>query len=151
MNYAYQWFKDGIAFSTNSCINPTIAGAYTLQVQNGSCLSAISSAVNITAGSSATNQTLATWSSSGTGTFVNPNSLTTCTYTPSAADITAGNVTITLTATNAGCATVTSTKIVTIVGAATAAAVAVAAVVSPSAAASLLLALLPLLLLPCSQ
>ena len=73
-----------------------------------------SSAVNITSGSSATNYTTATWTSSGTGTFVNPNSLTTCTYTPSAADITAGNVTLTLTASRAGCSNDTSTKILTI-------------------------------------
>ncbi|HNP32261.1 MAG TPA: choice-of-anchor D domain-containing protein [Flavobacterium sp.] len=76
-------------------------------------------AVNITAGSSATNQTLVTWSSSGTGTFANANSLTTCTYTPSAADISAGSVTLTLTASNAGCANVTSNKTLTIVAAAT--------------------------------
>ena len=61
-------------------------------------------AVNITAGSSATNQTTVTWTSSGTGSFANANSLTTCTYTPSVADITAGSVTLTLTASNAGCA-----------------------------------------------
>ncbi|MBI2967611.1 MAG: hypothetical protein HYY40_07340, partial [Bacteroidetes bacterium] len=38
----------------------------------------------------------ATWTTSGTGTFNNPNSLT-AVYTPSAADISAGTVTITLT------------------------------------------------------
>lgn len=75
---------------------------------------ASSGAVNITAGSSATNQTSVTWTSSGTGTFANANSLTTCTYTPSAADITAGSVTLTLTASNAGCPNVTSTKTLTI-------------------------------------
>ncbi|MEK8180954.1 LamG-like jellyroll fold domain-containing protein [Flavobacterium buctense] len=66
--------------------------------------------INITDGSSATNQTLVTWTSSGTGTFTNPNSLTTCTYTPSADDITAGVVTITLTASNEGCGDVTADK-----------------------------------------
>jgi hypothetical protein len=45
--------------------------------------------VNITAGSSATNYASVAWTSSGSGTFANANSLTTCTYTPSAADITA--------------------------------------------------------------
>jgi aspartate 1-decarboxylase len=71
-------------------------------------------AVNITAGSSATNYTSVTWSSSGTGTFANANSLTTCTYTPSAADISAGNVTLTLTASQSGCSNDTSTKTLTI-------------------------------------
>lgn len=49
------------------------------------------------------NSTLFSWSSSGTGVFVNGSTLTP-TYTPSAADITAGGVTITLTAfANAPC------------------------------------------------
>ena len=74
----------------------------------------VSGAINITAGSSATNQTSVTWTSSGTGTFVNPTSLTTCTYTPSAADITAGNVTFTLTASNAGCTNSTDVKTLSI-------------------------------------
>ena len=73
-----------------------------------------SGAVNITAGSSATNQTSALWSSNGTGTFANANSLTTCTYTPSASDIAAGNVNLTLTAFSAVCPNDTSTKTVTI-------------------------------------
>jgi hypothetical protein len=71
--------------------------------------------VNITAGSSATNQTSVAWTSSGTGTFTNPNSLTTATYEPSAADIVAGNVTLTLTATgNSPCGNAISTKTLTI-------------------------------------
>lgn len=74
-----------------------------------------SGAVSITAGASATNATGITWTSSGTGTFVNPNSIVTCTYTPSLADITAGSVTITLTATgNAPCANSSSNKTLTI-------------------------------------
>ena len=81
---------------------------------------ATAGAVNITAGASATNQTLVTWTSSGTGTFANATSLTTCTYTPSAADISAGSVTITLNTSNAGCANTTSTKTLTITTAATA-------------------------------
>jgi hypothetical protein len=72
---------------------------------------------NVTAGSSATNYTSLLWTSSGTGTFANPNSLTTCTYTPSASDITAGSITLTLTATNIGCGNVTSTKTATITAA----------------------------------
>ncbi|UEG49488.1 T9SS type A sorting domain-containing protein [Ferruginibacter lapsinanis] len=76
-----------------------------------------SGAVNITAGSSATNYSSIVWTSSGTGTFANANSLTTCTYTPSAADISAGSVTITLSSTGNGTCTsttVTSSKTLTI-------------------------------------
>jgi hypothetical protein len=79
-----------------------------------------SGAVNITTAATATNHTSLAWTSSGTGSFANATSLTTCTYTPSAADITAGSVTITLTASNGGCPNVISTKTLTIVGAATA-------------------------------
>ncbi|MFN7014433.1 MAG: hypothetical protein ACK4ON_09220, partial [Bacteroidia bacterium] len=70
--------------------------------------------INITADSSATNQTSVTWTSNGTGTFTNADSLTTCTYTPSADDITAGSVIFTLTASNIGCADTTATKTLTI-------------------------------------
>lgn len=93
-----------------------LAISRTMTANAGTAITTCSSsgAINISAGSSATNHTTVTWSSSGTGTFVNPNSLTTCTYAPSAADISAGNVTLTLTATNAGCANVTATKILTI-------------------------------------
>src|SRR5262249_6964283 len=52
-------------------------------------------AVNISG--TATNQSSVLWTSSGTGTFGSASSLST-TYTPSAADITAGSVTLTLTA-----------------------------------------------------
>ena len=77
-----------------------------------------SGAVNITAGSSATNQASVIWTSGGTGTFANANSLTTATYTPGAADISAGTVTLTLTAVGiAGCANATSTKTLTITAA----------------------------------
>ncbi len=71
-------------------------------------------AVNITFGSSASNHSSVTWTSSGTGTFANPNSLSTCTYTPSAADIAAGSVTLTLTANSVACSFVTATKTLTI-------------------------------------
>ena len=71
--------------------------------------------VNITAGSSATNYSTIIWTSSGTGSFANANSLTTAIYTPSAADISAGSVTLTLTANgNGGCTAATSTKTLTI-------------------------------------
>ncbi len=54
-------------------------------------------------------------------TFANANSLTLCTYTPSAGDISAGSITLTLTATgNAPCSTATSNKTLTINSAPTA-------------------------------
>ena len=75
-----------------------------------------SPAVNITAGSSATNFSSVLWTSSGTGTFANPASLTLATYTPSALDISNGSVIITLKALgNGSCAAATSTKTLTIV------------------------------------
>lgn len=75
-----------------------------------------SGAVNITAGSSAGNNAGVSWTSTnGTGSFINSTSLTTCTYTPSAADISAGNRNLTLTATgNSPCSNVTSAKTITI-------------------------------------
>ncbi len=73
------------------------------------------SAVNITSGSSATNNNSVLWSSSGTGTFTNATSLITATYRPSAADKAAGAVILTLTAFgNSPCGNATSTKILTI-------------------------------------
>ena len=75
-------------------------------------------AVNITAGASASNNSGVLWSSSGTGTFNNANSLSGAEYLASAADITAGTVTLTLTAFgNAPCGDITSNKIVTITAA----------------------------------
>lgn len=104
------------AYGNSPCGNVTSTKTLTISkamtAVAGTTISTCSSvgAVNITAGSSATNQSSVTWTSSGTGTFANANSLTLCTYTPSATDITSGSVTITLTATNASCPTVTSTK-----------------------------------------
>ena len=72
-------------------------------------------AVNITAGSSAANQSSITWTSNGTGSFASANSLTTATYTASAADISAGSRILTLTVNgNPGCAAAVSTKTLTI-------------------------------------
>ena len=90
-----------------------------MTVNAGANFSACSSntSITITTGSSATNQTSVLWTSNGTGTFTNSNSLTTATYTPSAADITAGSVILTLTASNVGCPNVTSTKTLTFVNA----------------------------------
>jgi hypothetical protein len=113
------------AYGISPCGNVTsnkslvISRAMTSVAGTAVTMCSSSASVNITAGSSATNQTSVTWTSSGTGTFTNANSLTTCTYIPSAADKTAGSVTLTLTATNAGCPPVVSTKTLTITAAAT--------------------------------
>ena len=75
--------------------------------------------VNITSGSSATNNAGIIWSSNGTGTIANPTSLTTATYTPGAGET--GAVTLTLTATgNSPCANAVSTKTLNISSAPTA-------------------------------
>lgn len=108
------------AIANSPCSNVTstktlsISRAMTAVAGSNFSMCASVGSINVTTGSSATNQTNITWTSSGTGTFANPNSLTTCTYTPSAADIAAGSVTITLTATNAGCAPLSSNKTLTI-------------------------------------
>jgi hypothetical protein len=117
---------------TSSYCNNSISAFNTLSVTanavptsvSGTALTECSGnrAIAVTAGSSATNYASVTWTSSGTGIFTNPNSLTTCTYEPSAADITAGNVTITLTASNPGCTDATSSKTLTLIPIATAAA-----------------------------
>ena len=74
-----------------------------------------SGAVSITTGSDATNYSSVAWSTGGSGTFTNNTSLTTASYTPSAADITAGSATLTLTAIgNTGCSNATSNKTLTI-------------------------------------
>ena len=58
-NSAYQWFKDGVAFATTSCITVSAIGSYTLQVQNNAgCWSAISNAIAITAGIAPTTPTV---------------------------------------------------------------------------------------------
>ena len=71
--------------------------------------------INITTGASATNYAGIIWTSSGTGTFTNATSLTNAVYTPSSADLSAGSVTIKLTATgNAPCTSVSSSKLLTL-------------------------------------
>ena len=65
-------------------------------------------------GTSAANYSSIGWASTGTGTFTNGTTLTP-TYDPSAADIAAGSVTLTLTSIgNAPCSDATSTMVLTI-------------------------------------
>lgn len=67
-------------------------------------------AVNITAGSSATNESFVIWSSTdGNGPVVDPNSLSTATFTPDSTDIVAGSRTLEIIAINGGC-TASDTK-----------------------------------------
>ncbi|MBK7030681.1 MAG: PKD domain-containing protein [Bacteroidales bacterium] len=58
------------------------------------------------------------WTSSGSGVFSNPTALLT-TYTPSAADIANGSVSLTLTAYNSPCSSVSDSKLITIIPAPT--------------------------------
>ncbi|MFN3753551.1 LamG-like jellyroll fold domain-containing protein [Flavobacterium sp.] len=108
--------------NTSSTKTLTITNPVSVVVGDDFSICASGDAIDITTGSSATNQTLVTWTSSGTGTFSNPNSLTTCTYTPSANDIAVGAVTITLTASNTGCSNATADKKLEIVALPTASA-----------------------------
>ena len=75
---------------------------------------------DITAGASAANYSAIQWSGGTVASWTNRNNLTLATYTPTAADIAAGSVTITLTAFNAICGNAVSTKTLTITHAATA-------------------------------
>jgi gliding motility-associated-like protein len=69
----------------------------------------------VLSGTSASNYTVLNWTKSGTGTFTNNGTLTP-TYTPSAADISAGSVTLTLNATgSAPCGTFNDDMVLTIV------------------------------------
>jgi hypothetical protein len=110
--------SNGIGACTAVASTKTVTITPAPSVSSGTILTTCgSSAVNITAGSSATNYNTITWSSNGSGTFASNNSLTTTTYSPSAADISAGSRNMILTATGIGsCATVTSTKVLTING-----------------------------------
>lgn len=64
-------------------------------------------------GAYATNFVSTQWSSTGTGTWLNANSLAP-TYMPSNADVLAGSVTLTLTVSNAGCPSVSDHMVLTI-------------------------------------
>lgn len=78
-------------------------------------MSEICSSPTIITGASSANYSTLAWTTSGTGTFVNGTTLSP-TYTPSAADVTAGVVTLTLTASPVGSCAIpaTSSIVVTI-------------------------------------
>ena len=99
----------------NKSTSVTITAAPTAVAGNPVSVCSNSSA-SITSGASATNYSSVLWTSSGSaGTITNPTSLTIATYTPSAADIAAGSVTLTLKANgNGNCGPATSTKTLSI-------------------------------------
>ncbi|HEY3371327.1 MAG TPA: Calx-beta domain-containing protein [Prolixibacteraceae bacterium] len=116
---AYAYNLVSVVYQTAPTCSSSLSGAATVVVTAppsataGTAIIACnnSGAVNITAGSVAANYSSVLWTSNGTGAFANATSLTTATYTPSAADITAGSVQLTLTAlANSPCGNATSTK-----------------------------------------
>nr|MDQ3100249.1 hypothetical protein [Bacteroidota bacterium] len=103
--------------STNGCTPVSSSMTLTIQappvVNAGSNASVCASSPNhVLNGSVTGGTTTGQWSTSGTGTFSSATSMT-ATYTPSAADISAGSVTLTLSSTN-GCSVVTSSKVLQI-------------------------------------
>ena len=104
----------------NAVSTKTLTISQAATVVAGTAITACSNAaINITTGSSASNNTGIVWTSNGTGTITNPTSLTTATYIPGNGET--GSVTLTLTATGiTPCANAVSTKTLTISQAATA-------------------------------
>jgi len=119
VTYAIAATGNCAAYSTTKSVTITTAPVVEAGTNFNICSSA--SNTNITGGSSASNYSTVTWSSSGSaGTISNAGSLTLASYSPSVADITAGSVTITLTANgNGACAAVVDTKTITIIKSAT--------------------------------
>ena len=99
-----------IAVSDNMVITITPAPVVDAGIDQTVCAATPAVSLN---GSVTVGSTTGIWSSSGTGTFSPNNTTLNATYNPSAADIAAGSVTLTLTATNA-CEPLTDAMIVTI-------------------------------------
>lgn len=69
----YQWYKNGVALSTSSCINITDTGSYTLQgLGSNNCSSSVSNPVIITSGTPTATPTI---SVGGATTFCNGGSV----------------------------------------------------------------------------
>ncbi|MDQ3050990.1 MAG: SprB repeat-containing protein, partial [Bacteroidota bacterium] len=96
----------------------TVASASAATANAGSDSSVCSGLTHTLSGAFGGSAVSCSWSTSGTGTF-NNNTLTNATYTPSAADILAGSVTLTITAVGS-CPGVTDAMVLTISPAATA-------------------------------
>ncbi|HPI55570.1 MAG TPA: hypothetical protein PLU10_12810, partial [Chitinophagaceae bacterium] len=112
----YYWLKVSCATNASTDYSNMITSTvFNLAAGNNISTCDGAGAVNITSGAVNNNYSVATWTSSGTGSFTNATSVTTATYNPSAADIALGSVTLTLTGTaTSPCPLVTSTKSVTI-------------------------------------
>lgn len=82
-------------------------------VVNAGTDTTICDASTFTTNGTATGYTSLSWSSSGSGTFTGGTSLT-ATYTPSAADISAGSIYLKLTATSTGCGNTSDSLLLTI-------------------------------------
>lgn len=101
----------------NGCIatnNATLTDPPAITANAGADQSVCEESPTVSLSGSVTVASGGTWTSSGTGTFANPNNLNT-TYSPSALDISTGSVTITLTTTGNGtCSAVQDNMTVTI-------------------------------------
>jgi hypothetical protein len=107
--------SNGTCTAATATYTVNVVGAATAVAGTAVTMCETAGSVNVTAGATSSNNSGVTWTSSGTGTFANANSMTLATYTPSAADLTAGSVTITLTATgNSPCGNATSNKTLTL-------------------------------------
>ena len=101
---------------TTGNVSNTIAVVAAPVVSAGSniALCVTDNAVNLGTGVSATNTSGVLWTTNGTGTFLNQTSLTNAVYQPSAGDIAAGSVQLTLTGFGiAPCGNATATKTIT--------------------------------------
>ena len=104
-------YSGGVCPNVTAKMILTIWTPPTVSVANATICAGNSYAIT---GATATNYSGLTWTSSGTGTFNNSSSLNP-TYTPSAAEITAGTATLTLTATAKGtCTPVIASMVLTI-------------------------------------
>jgi hypothetical protein len=104
------------ATATSESITIDITNVPTVDAGTEIFFCSSSSSVEITTGANASDYSSTEWSTNGTGTFSDNTSLTSCTYTPSSADITSGSITLTLTAYgNGSCANAISTKTLTLV------------------------------------
>jgi len=100
--------KNGCSITLLNAVKITQpAGTITVNAGPDQTICSTAATVALT-GASATNALSYQWTTSGTGTFANPTSLTAATYTPSAADIATGQIQLTLTATGNGTCAVVS-------------------------------------------
>ncbi|MDB5256324.1 MAG: large protein [Chitinophagaceae bacterium] len=101
---------NGSCNSVTDAMTLTITPAPTANA--GADLTMCSNSTNILLSGSTTGASTSTWTSSGSGTLANPNMASGAAYTPSAADRTAGSVTLTLT--SSGCGSTSDAMVLTI-------------------------------------